>query len=523
MPIRMEKDEPRRERPRRPGESRQRGSSGLMRLLPLVLMFVLKRPKLIVPLLLVGAAWYFFFGGAEMLQGPAVEDESAFQQQFSFGAEFSTEKYDSAEVFEPLVVGASYSESRLPRAVSMLRYAPQRRHQGRQGSCVGWASSYAARTILEAMATGADPDRVAFSPSFVYNQIALSGCQGAYMLDAMQTLQRVGDLPLSEFGYDERTCRIRPDYEDQRRAKQYRIKGYNRLTRGANNYEPDLLAIKEHLAQGAPVVIGMQVGGTFMHQMRGKALWQPTQRDYDMYGYSGHAMCVIGYDDDKYGGAFQIMNSWGQDWGDRGVAWVRYDDFAYFVKEAYGIYPMGQSPKFDPNKIEAKFGLVDQATQELIPLRQVQDGLFRTRKPIRIGDKFKVAITNTVECYVYVLGEETDGSSYVLFPYTPKHSPYCGITGTRVFPRDYSMVADDVGERDRVAFIVSKERLDHERLNALVNNSRQRSFAAKIDDALGSLRVPTVQFAEQGGAVRFVANTSDRQHIVRVVLEIDKW
>ena len=36
----------------------------------------------------------------------------------------------------------------------------------------------------------------------------------------------------------------------------------------------------------------------------------------------------------------------------------------------------------------------------------------------------------------------------VLFPYTEKHSPYCGTTGTRVFPRKQSLTADDVGTRD---------------------------------------------------------------------------
>ena len=54
----------------------------------------------------------------------------------------------------------------------------------------------------------------------------------------------------------------------------------------------------------------------------------------------------------------------------------------------------------------------------------------------------------------YLFGEETDGSSYVLFPYTEKHSPYCGITGTRLFPSDHSLEADDVGTVDVMAVVV---------------------------------------------------------------------
>ena len=39
-------------------------------------------------------------------------------------------------------------------------------------------------------------------------------------------------------------------------------------------------------------------------------------------------MCVIGYDDYFEGGAFQVMNSWGKEWGEDGLFWMRYNDFA---------------------------------------------------------------------------------------------------------------------------------------------------------------------------------------------------
>ena len=70
-------------------------------------------------------------------------------------------------------------------------------------------------------------------------------------------------------------------------------------------------------------------------------------------------MCVIGYDDNRQ--TVQIMNSWGSEWGDNGIAWVPYDAFQHFTKEAYGLYPMGDAAKYDPNKLAVKFGLVDNA------------------------------------------------------------------------------------------------------------------------------------------------------------------
>ncbi len=515
MPVRMEKDSPE--------DSGKRSSSktggNLLKWLPLLLFFVIKRPKLLIPILILGGIWYFFFGGSELLSGGISAEESDIQ--FSLGAQLSEEKFDQAQVFEPLAYGyGGFNE--LPTSASLESFAPRSMHQGRQGSCVGWASAYAARTILEARANNANANEIAFSPSYLYNQIALSGCQGAYMLDAMQAMRQNGALPFDQFGYDERSCSKQPGGNVIRAGKAYRIKGYNRLTLGANNYKPDIVAIKQNLAQGAPVVIGMQVGGSFMTRMMGKDAWVPGQNDYGLRGFSGHAMCVIGYDDNRYGGAFHIMNSWGQDWGNNGKAWVRYRDFEYFVKEAYGLYPMGSSDtrKFDENRMAVEFGLLHLSTQSTIALKQKGDIVFQTVKPLRKGDKFKVLIANSIECYIHVFGQETDGSSYVLFPYTEKHSPYCGITGTRLFPKDYSMTLDQIGNKDFIAIVVTKDEIDFQELNSRMNRSRQNSYSGKLRDALADQRVSTVNF-QAGNTIAFGAQLNGK-NAVGMVVEIDK-
>jgi hypothetical protein len=48
-------------------------------------------------------------------------------------------------------------------------------------------------------------------------------------------------------------------------------------------------------------------------------------------------MCVVGYDDARYGGAFEVQNSWGTKWGNAGYIWIPYTVFTDFVFEAYGI------------------------------------------------------------------------------------------------------------------------------------------------------------------------------------------
>lgn len=533
MPIRMEEDDPQgggNRRPNSPDNNRGGGGMGwLIQLLPLAILFLIKRPKLLFPILILGGIWYFFLGGQEMLSGGEPteyvdnQDEDA-PVQFSLGASLSEERFDKAQVFEPLAYSQSGSLNRLPRKMSLKQYAPRPMHQGGQGSCVGWASAYAARTILQARATGQNPNQVVFSPAFLYNQIHLDNCQGAYMIEAMKNMSQNGAMPFQSFGYDESTCENYPSKTEIRQAQQYRIKGYNRLTVGADEYTPDVEAIKQNLAQGAPVVIGMMVGGSFMNNMIGRKVWQPTRSDYNMGGFGGHAMCVIGYDDDFEGGALQIMNSWGEDWGDRGIFWMSYEDFEYFTKEAYGLYPMGsaQDKQVNPGKMAIEFGLYDNEQKAVIPVKQVGDIVFRTSQPLAKGRKFKALIANSVDCYVYIFGQETDNSSYVLFPYTEKHDPYCGIVGTRLFPKDHSMVPDATGQRDHMAIVISKTELDYDAMNEKINDAPGANYADKLKAALGNQRMRTAAFKAGNNTIAFEADVKESAALVGVVIEVDK-
>lgn len=528
MPIRIRKDKStgnKRSNRRRSSNNQSsfkgnRSGGGIASMLmPLAISLFKKNPKLVLILVVVGALFYFL-GGTKMC---STEDGNADNMNiaslFSRGLDMDEQVYDKAEVFEPL---ADNVKNPMPESISLLKYCPPRKNQGQQGSCVGWASGYAARTILFSKATGEKAKHVAFSPSFVYNQIALKDCQGTYLQRAMELMYTTGALPFSKFAYNEYDCGKQPTSSQKNQANKYRTKGFNRLSKSGDNYSVDLLALKQNLAQGAPVVIGMMVGGTFMSKMNGRDLWTPSNKDYDARGFGGHAMCVIGYDDYKTDqeGAFQIMNSWGEKWGNKGVFWIRYSDFEHFTKEAYGLYPMGDAEKFSSNILDAKIGLVKTKNGQTIPIKYTGSNTFKTKKPIAIDTDFKVEITNSMECYVYILGEESDQSSYVLFPYTKKHSPYCGITGTRVFPRDYSLFPDEKGSQDYVAIIVSKQKLDFTKLNTAVNNAKGRTYAEKVNNTLKDELVPNIKFSGNGYA-EFSAETLNK-NAVAVILEIRK-
>lgn len=445
--------------------------------------------------------------------------------ELATGGVLDAKQFAKAPVYEGLDPG----KTDLPEYVSLLKFAPRRRNQGQQGSCVAWSSAYAARTVLEAAATGENPDRLAFSPSFLYNQIKLDGCQGSYIVRAMETMSRVGAVPFDEFPYDDQDCERRPDGRLLQEASSFRMLGYNRLTGSESTRGIDLHAIKEHLSKDVPVVIGMMVGGSFMHDMMGESIWHPTEDDYSKMGFGGHALCVIGYDDRLEGGAFQIMNSWGKEWGQDGVAWVRYKDFKHFVQEAYGIDPLPKKGAAAVERLACTIGLVNAKTKTYIPLQLTQDNRFKTIAPIAKGTTFKMEVKNNTACYVYVLGKETDGSSYVLFPYPRKDdpgktrfSPYCGITGYRLFPRGMSMQADEVGLQDEVAIIASLKPLSIFETNGKVNQFKSKGFANAVNKAVKHQTAGNVNFASNDqGTISFASAAGDADAVVCMVA-IDK-
>jgi hypothetical protein len=497
-------------RPNNPG-----GGGNIGALLPLLLG--LFKGKGIILLLALAAGAYFFMnksGGCNLSQVTQLFSQS--------GYNFNKDTFSKASVYEEL--DPNNPGNALPEAVSLLKFAPNRGNQGQQGSCVAWSCAYGAQTVLTAAATGADPNSIEFSPSYLYNQIRLEGCQGSYLQRAMETMQKNGGVPLSQYPYNDQDCEREPSSSDVQAGRQNTIHGFTRLTSGDNVNEINVRSVKEHLAKDAPVAIGMMVGQSFMQNMMGEDLWQPSGADESQMGMGGHAMCVIGYDDRKYGGAFQIMNSWGPEWGKNGVAWVRYGDFRTYVKEAYGIDPLPKRNAVANIPLECTLGLVNNENKQYIQLRGAGGNTFETVSPIRVGTRFKMEINNETECYIYIFAQETDGKSFVLFPYlkpgetVSKHSPYCGITGYRLFPSRQSMEADSLGSRDYIAIVVSKDELDYNQLNESISRSGQSTYAGKVNEALQGILIRSAQISNTNdGRIYFKVNANDNKAVATIV------
>ncbi len=505
------------------------GGGGLFGLLPLLLMLFRGGPRGFLILIVIAVAAYFFFGRGGC-NNAVVQNIS----KLATGGVLDPRQFEKANIYEPLA--DDDTKNPLPESANLQKFAPTVGDQGKQGSCVAWSSAYGARTVLEAARTGADPNSLRFSPAFLYNQIGLDGCDGSYIIRAMDYMTKRGSIPYDQFPYTDQDCSQQPDEQLLRDAQQYRMRGANRLTVGDRTDKIDMRAIKENLAQGAPVVIGMMVGESYMQPMMGKDVWIPSDDDRSMMGFGGHAQCVVGYDDAKYGGAFLIMNSWGPQWGNNGFAWVRYRDFQYYVREAYGLEPMQKIGAAAKAPFDCEIGLVQVSFDgkktvagAYVPLKITGGNIFETVSPMQKGTKFKMEIKNSTECYIYVFGKETDGTSYTLFPYPSadnptktKYSPFCGIAGYRLFPRDKSMMPDSIGTKDYMAVVVSRDTLNWYDINKQLSAQSQQDYASRLNAVLGNKLIRNVRFETSSkGNIQFKTR-EDNNSIVACVVEVDK-
>lgn len=497
------------------------GGGNLLNLLPL--LFSLFRTRAGIVILLIGIGAYFIFGQKGC--GGLVQSAA----QFATGGELDPREFSKAKVYEGL--SDDDIKNPLPEYISLAKFAPDRQNQGKQGSCVAWSSAYGAQTILETISRGTNPNQTAFSPAYMYNQIGIDGCEGSYIIRAMELMKNKGGVPFNSFPYTDQDCSKQPSRDLDAMAAQNVIHGFNRLTTTEDPNGINIRAIKEHLAKDAPVVIGMMVGGSFMEGMMGQKLWQPTAADRSQMGFGGHAMCVTGYDDKLAGGAFQIMNSWGPEWGLNGIGWVRYGDFKDFVREAYGLDPLQKEGEALNIPFDCEIGLmqVDEMAKPTtyIPLKPMGENLFSSTT-VTIGSRFKIEVKNSTECYVYVFGQETDQSSYTLFPYPSKNDPaksaysaYCGITGFRLFPKNKSMTPDSIGTKDYVAVVVSKNELDWYHLNEAISQNRG-SYQTAIANALGEFPAGKIKVSNTGnGNLRFTA-PAGKDGVAYAIVEINK-
>jgi len=257
---------------------------------------------------------------------------------FSQGIKFDKEKYESLKQYNPQDE-QGYAATVLPAKISYRSYCPPILSQGKLATCVGWATAYAQLSTQQNILMGETNEikksiRV-MDPDFIYAMIRNytdSWCQeGTHMWEALDVVVNYGVKPRYAPPWLRCNSISEIDKFALAVANIYSANNYYVLTDKTNL----ISSIKTALNNKKVVSAGISVTSSFTTGTGityGK--WTPSGNE-SING--GHAMCIVGYDDSKYGGSFELMNSYGTGFGDQGFVWITYLDIKKYLTEAYII------------------------------------------------------------------------------------------------------------------------------------------------------------------------------------------
>jgi len=431
------------------------------------------------------------------------------------GLNFNDEEY-SKDLVKATLTRSLYGANNIPASASLKKYAPTPKSQGSYGTCVGWATAFCGYTIINAKQNNwtskAKIDANTFSPGYIYSQIKRSSdntCKlGSSITEALKLIKNKGVPKYTDM---DMSCPSYVPFSIFNNANKYKIQDYATLFNMYDAQNTKLRAVKKSLSQGKPVIIGMKVPNSFN---KAKNYWIPTE-DYTA-NYGGHAMCVIGYDDNKFGGAFEIQNSWGSWWGNQGYIWVKYSDFFNWLKYAYEmIYiPKKSNPKL--NDLAGKIKLV-KSNGNLMPT-YYSNNQYNTRQSYKSGTQFRIYISNNEPAFVYAFGSDATKNIFPVFPHKPNLSPALNYKQNDVAIPDeehYIQMDNTVGT-DYLCVIYSLKPLNIEDIHRKVKNA-YGNFNSKVKFALQNKLVNSSNVNFSNNEISFTAKSKGKSAVAIII------
>ena len=238
------------------------------------------------------------------------------------------------------VASLPFGAGEVPNRIDLSSDLPPVGNQNPQNSCVAWATTYSCLSYYEKgirnkpyYSNGAINYDNILSPSYVYNQINNGQNKGTYFEDAFRILINEGACTYSSMPFAPNDWISQPNSSQEAEAQKFKIETYRRL-----NLSDALTSIKAELISKNPVIVA-----SIFDQSYYNSGFNFSGYDYvwnsigQVNNLMGHAILIVGYDDSK--NAFKFVNSWGQNWGNKGYGWISYNIVNQIVQEAYIIKP----------------------------------------------------------------------------------------------------------------------------------------------------------------------------------------
>lgn len=405
----------------------------------------------------------------------------------------------------------------LPNSVTLQSLCPKVNQQ-EASTCVGWSTAYYARTILFAkehqFSSQSQITENAFAPGFTYRAASMvaqnvdNDCGNGTHIDmALAVMQKYGAMPLRDF--EDECYRDRLPDALIEKAKPYRIQSFTRLTDKTDAEAVQIKKIQKSLSESNPVVIGMETLASFMKCK--SEIWSPSGNERSE---GGHAMCVIGYDNSKGGGAFQIINSWGASWANNGFVWVRYSDFLKYTRYAFEMvsnikHPEPAPPSPSPKPVEVPKEYLSGSLQlkldggnEIVAGSNNLGGMdvvpntpnkpsstteyFTYQTTQTSGARFRIYLNNNEPAFVYAFSVDETRRFSMLFPHSSGISPALNYSkNTVALPdEDHYIQLDTQKGTDMLCILYSKSELDIQPIQTMLKTA-SGNFSAILQTAFG--------------------------------------
>lgn len=434
----------------------------------------------------------------------------------------------------------------LPLSVDLKPWTPKIANQGMTSSCVGWAVGYGCLTMMHAKINGwTDKERItkeAFSAYFLYNNIKLGEfCEeGAYLTKAGEFLTNMGDCKSRIFDTKTTNCDNKGTHAIKEIAQKFKIKKYYKVFGAKEEPQNKRYNIKRNLAEGFPVVVGMKLRANFYNLKTD--FWYPYLQDTMPDG--NHALVVVGYDNNK--NAFEVMNSWGDKWGNKGYCWIQYDDFAAHAMGAIRLivdkdYKDDTNPDVLATKIDYeghfefrqfKYHGVDKPGFYNAQVKKTGDFTYTTsKKDWKVDDGYRFFVKKTqVNRMIYVFSFDAKGSN-IHWPRPKKattngtlqsgEAPVIPFDSVQIIiPGKNRMLTKRIKGDDNIIILYSYTEIDdfEERVKRVKNTFG--SAEMKLSSGFGDLIIPPKDVQYSDKEMSFISKTNASQTIIPMILTL---
>jgi len=220
----------------------------------------------------------------------------------------------------------------VPAKIDLRAYCSPVEDQGAIGSC----TANAVVGLVEYFERRAFGKYIDASRLFLYKAtrdlLHWTGDTGAYLRSTIGALALFGVPPEEYWPYKIAGFDTEPSAFCYAFAQDYRAISYFRLDDTDTSPSALLTKIKAGLAAGLPCVFGFTVYSSIAQAAKTGRIPYPAKGEKVL---GGHAMLVIGYDDNititnsnnggSANGALIVRNSWGPSWGDHGYGAIPYE------------------------------------------------------------------------------------------------------------------------------------------------------------------------------------------------------